>query len=635
MRYLWLVRSPKRRGIPLRASRYNQAMTHLASARNVRRNLCLALFVAFGFSGCMPCWGQYASADTPMSGHGSAVIAAVLPSPAVAAADTSATEHGASVDSLGSSYIPVDSWVYPAALRLYSRGYLNTLFISMRPWTRRSLLHALQASETSVRQSGDDEAQGIYTKLNDYLLHEGEVDRAGHEAVYGVDTLYTRVMGIENQTLRDSFHLGQTLNNDYGRPYEPGFNAIVGASTSNEIGPFSLYIRGEYQRAPSAAGYSQALSAQLSQIDTIPFSGSNLHQGTIPTGPIAPENNFRLVEATLSAHVFGNEISGGKSDLWSGPGFGGAMGWSNNAENIYSFRINRVEPLAIPFVSRFLGPLRYDFLVGSLKGHTDPNEPWIHTEMFSFHPRDNFQFTFQRSVIWGGKGHEPITLHTFLRSFFSLGDTANDASVKATPQDPGARFSVFSFSWRLPFLRKYVTLYTDSIAHDDVSPISAPRRAAYRPGLYFTQLPHLPHTDFRIEAANTDTSTLRSLNGQFNYWEQIQVQGYTNKGYILGDWVGREAKGGQAWLTQHLSGNEYVQLAFEYKKTPKDFIPGGTTQQKGSVRVVKRLSRNIELDAQMQFERWVAPIYEQGVHHDFVTSGQITWFPGEHGSAPR
>ena len=46
------------------------------------------------------------------------------------------------------------------------------------------------------------------------------------------------------------------------------------------------------------------------------------------------------------------------------------MAWSNNAENIYAFRINRVEPLNIPYVSKVLGPMRYDFFVGSLKGHT-------------------------------------------------------------------------------------------------------------------------------------------------------------------------------------------------------------------------------------------------------------------------
>ena len=48
---------------------------------------------------------------------------------------------------LSSIYIPVDSWVYPAMTRLYSLGYVDTMFLGMRPWTRRSLLHMLQEAQ--------------------------------------------------------------------------------------------------------------------------------------------------------------------------------------------------------------------------------------------------------------------------------------------------------------------------------------------------------------------------------------------------------------------------------------------------------------------------------------------------------
>ena len=46
------------------------------------------------------------------------------------------------------------------------------------------------------------------------------------------------------------------------------------------------------------------------------------------------------------------------------------MAYSNNAENIYAFHINRIEPLYIPLLSRLTGPFRYEFLVGALRGHT-------------------------------------------------------------------------------------------------------------------------------------------------------------------------------------------------------------------------------------------------------------------------
>ena len=58
----------------------------------------------------------------------------------------------------------------------------------------------------------------------------------------------------------------------------------------------------------------------------------------------------------------------------------------------------------------------------------------------------------------------------------------------------------------------------------------------------------------------------------------IQRQGYTNQGQIFGDWIGREDKGGQAWLTYHLSGNEFIQGAYRYQKAAKYFIPASTTQ---------------------------------------------------------
>src|SRR5580698_4178656 len=40
---------------------------------------------------------------------------------------------------LGSPYIPLDSWVYPAMLRLYGLGFVDNMFLDLRPWTRASV----------------------------------------------------------------------------------------------------------------------------------------------------------------------------------------------------------------------------------------------------------------------------------------------------------------------------------------------------------------------------------------------------------------------------------------------------------------------------------------------------------------
>ena len=528
-------------------------------------------------------------------------------------------------DRSGSVYIPVDNWIYPELVRLYELGYADTLSLGLRPWTRRSVLHVLENSQQAILNDNCEEAKGIFATIVDELGTERETGHATRPIVYGTESAYTRLMGISGTPLRDSFHLGQTLVNDYGRPYERGFNAIAGFSTITEAGRFSLYVRAEYEHAPSATGYSQALANQLSLGDNIgAYQAPNAPQATIPAGDIAAQNPLRIVEANLSYHVLSHEISLGKSDAWLGPAAGASMAWSNNAEDIYSFRINRIEPLRIPLLSRITGPFRYDFFYGSLKGHTAPNSPYVHSESLSFQPTGNLQIGFQRTILFGGNDHAPVTLHTFLKGFFSASGTT--MAEKFSRNDPGARFSAFNLSYRLPYLRHYATFYVDSNVHDDLSPIDAPRRAAFRTGIDLSQFPRIPKLELRVEAVSTDPRISNSQQGGFFYYETVQRQGYTNKGQLLGDWIGREAKGGQAWLTYHVAPKEWIQVEYLNKKIPNDFI-GGTTQNQFKASVVKRFHQDIELNASVQYEAWKAPIYLTGRQSDTTATVQVTWFP--------
>jgi hypothetical protein len=228
--------------------------------------------------------------------------------------------------------------------------------------------------------------------------------------------VYSVARAISGTPLSDSYHLGSTIVNDYGRPYSHGFNNYSGVSGYASAGRFLLYVRGEFQGAPSAAGYSPSLVQELASLDgtTDAFSPTcwqsgigctplaNDQQTTMPVGPVAAKTRGRVMEAYVSAEYLKHVISFGKQDDWQSPAQGGAMSYSNNAENIYSFRINRIEPLDIPLLSRITGPFRYEFLIGPLKGHTYPIDPWVHVEKVSFRPTQNIEFGFERTVIWGG-----------------------------------------------------------------------------------------------------------------------------------------------------------------------------------------------------------------------------------------
>lgn len=615
-----------------------------------------AVISAILSAGILPSHTSLLEAESPSSGgsNGQAVHDNSRPTPVCEPA------------TLDSPYIPVDSWIYPAMLRLYGLGYIDTVYLGLRPWTRASVEHMLEQAGARIEDMQDyadatvAEAQEIYSSINRELSSDTQGPCSVLKGKVRMESVYSTVRGISGTPLHDSFHLGQSVVNDYGRPYENGFNNYTGASGYASAGHFLLYVRGEFQGAPSGTGYSPDLAELLSVRDAIPYidpnTGRPYQQPTIPLGPINSAIRARFVEAYVSAHYLNHEFSLGKQDAWLGPGLGGAFAYTNNAENFYSFRINRVEPLHIPGLSYITGPFRYDFMVGGLHGHTyvpnpsypgpgqpnilNPGNSWMHMEKVSFRPTENLEFGFERSAIWGGKGHAPITLHTFLKSFFSFYSPTN--GDKLGPNDPGARFGAFDFSYRLPFVRKWLTLYADGEVHDDVSPIDAPRRAAWRSGLYLSHVPGVPKLDLRAEAGYTDPPVRTSGGGRFMYWEYLQKQGYTNNGQIMGDWIGRQGKGGQGWLTWHLSGNEWLQLSARHHKVAKDFIPGSTTQidpvtgvlvQGGTTlndinfQAVKRIRKDLELNGTFTFEHWKAPIYLPGQQTVTITTINLTWHP--------
>ncbi len=594
---------------------------------------------------CLPAEQQAASSDGSQTGS-SAGVPAPECNPAT----------------LGSPYIPVDSWVYPAMMRLYSLGYVNTLYLGLRPWTRASIMHMLEESGDEIEDGeaagdpGANEARQIFDAVNRELHYDMEGPCGAHEGAAHVESVYTVARGISGTPLEDSYHIGSTIVNDYGRPYENGFNNYSGASGYATAGRFALYLRGEFQGAPSATGYSSAVAETLSLDDVINYyvtsptypygpTTTPYSQPTIPQGPIPTATNGRFLEAYVSYQYLNHVFSFGKQDEWMGPGQGSAMAFSNNAQNFYSFAINRIEPLYVPLLSYLTGPFRYEFILGALRGHTyipnpqyelnpspnvmnvdNPGDPWVHVEKVSFKPYKDLEFGFERTVLWGGEGHSPVTLHNFLKSFFSLQNvTATEKNGRA---DPGARFGAFDFTWRLPYMQKWLTLYCDSEAHDDVSPVSAPRRAAYRPGVYLSKVPGVAKLDMRVEGISTDPPTSRSNSGIFMYYEGVEKQGYTNQGQLFGDWIGREDKGGQAWVTYHLSGNEWIQAGYRRQKAARDFIPGGTTLNDFNFQVVKRIKQDLEINGNFAVEHYKAPLYLPGEQTVTTTNIQLTWYPG-------
>jgi len=521
------------------------------------------------------------------------------------------------LDEYGSSYVPVDSWVYAAIDRLAALGYVASAYSGVRPWTRAECAR-LVAEAGDVLERGYEENDPALPIYND-LKQEFAVELAGITGTIApaaeVESIYARSMGISGSPLNDSYHFGQTITNDYGRPYAGGFNQIAGFSARANAGPIAFYFRGEYQHAPALDRYPDAVIGILGMKD---FTGlpANLD--------FASKDRARLVEGYAAFNFKSIQFSAGKQDLWWGPGQGSPLIYSNNAEPIYMLRVTKTSPWDIPILSRVLGPVQWDFYFGRLEGHRYPAKPYTHGAKITFRPTRDLEIGFSRTVMFAGEGR-PLTLGTFWKSFISVGDTATN--VPGSPQDVGDRRGGFDFTYRIPGLRDKLQIYGDFMTDDDPSPLAAPSRAILRPGIYLSHLPRLPKWDLRIEGPYSARSAVANYGGFFFYTNSGFRNGYTNYGNILGSWIGRDGTGIEAWSTYWFGGESKIRGHFRRVQVDDNLIPQGVRLAEVSVSGDAKISRHTTLSATLGYVNYVAPLLATGSRSNVVGAIQLTYRP--------
>jgi hypothetical protein len=431
-----------------------------------------------------------------------------------------------------------------------------------------------------------------------------------------LESVYTRGMQISGPPLADSAHFGQTVINDFGRPYQQGFNNATGFSGYADAGKYTVYVRGEYQHAPAGPSYSLPVRQTIAFVDANPVQ---------PAQSTAAVDQYRLEEAYVGANVENWQLTFGKQSLWWGPGEGGALLFSNNAEPIYMFRASRIVPLRLPWLLQFLGPAKFDVFFGQLAGNESPPRPLIHGEKISFKPTPNLELGFSRTVEMGGVGR-PLTLRALWNSYTSVTSSKNETPAS----DPGKRTGGFDFSYRVPFVRHWVTVYADSLADDDPSPLAAPQRAGINSGIYFPRIPGAPKLELRVEAVYTDAPTPVSFRGQYIYFDTFYHDLYTNKKNIIGSWIGREGQGLQAWSKYSFNARNSLQFGYRHAKVSSDFIPGGGTLNDASVQADFLAGRELGLSSRVQYEHWNYPILAPQPQTNISVSVQMTYWPHLH-----
>jgi membrane-associated phospholipid phosphatase len=536
---------------------------------------------------------------------------------------------------VASPYVPIDSYVYSLLDSLIAAGAVNSGILGQRPWTRAECARLVEEAGERVK-AGSGESQIVDVLRREFA---GNLEASGTQPskMISIDEFYTRSQVISGTPLNDGFHFGQTLYDDYGRPYWKGFNNITGIIGSAVTGRFIMYGRGEYQHAPAVPAYSANAQPGFSQ--SVPA-----WEATADSVPFVPHGNsgtdvFRLIEGYAGVQFSKVSLTIGKQSLWWGPTVSGPFLFSNNAEPIYMARISQTAPIRLPWIFGYLGAFKVDSFFGKLSGDLYPDGPYVHGEKISFKPTPDLELGFSRTIIIGGKadglcpssylpngcpGH-PLTFGYFLNGFTSVGD--NPTTTPGSAGDVGDRRGGFDFTYRVPGLRNWLTLYGDFFTDDDPSPLAAPQRSAIMPGIYLAKFPFLHKLDFRAEAPMTAQAAISQYGGQFFYYNGAYRDGYTNKGFLLGDWIGRQAKGLFLSSRYLISPKANVQFSYRNQVTDPEFIRGGGTLDDFRVTAEFPLGQLFSFSSFVQFERWNIPLLASAPQHNITGSVELKYRP--------
>ena len=297
-------------------------------------------------------------------------------------------------------------------------------------------------------------------------------------------------------------------------------------------------------------------------------------------------------------------------------------------------RFDQVSPVYIPGLSKILGPMRAEFALGRMDGAQwvevngtfygpqITNQPFVHVDRVSFKPTENFEFSMGITSVFGGP-ESPVTFGNFFLTY-NPQCAIGTCPINLANKNYGDRRSTADFRWRIPHLRDWATLYADSFVEDEISPIGSSRPAILA-GLYLPKIPKANKLELRGESVYTDAPNTVFIG---NYYDNGRYRsGYTNFGQIMGSWIGRAGKGGQAWATYWFGPRTNLQLQYRRQVVSKDFLFGGGGLNDYAVGGELQLHSSLFLQGFVQYESWKFPIISQSAHSDLVASVQLTFCP--------
>jgi hypothetical protein len=447
-----------------------------------------------------------------------------------------------------STNVPLTHWSYDAIETISDAGFIHSDLLSTKPFSRREMARLLiEARENIDPNTGGDSLYG-------QLLNRLEADFS-----YEIETLSQNdsthrssiVKPLEDPYVRYvSTDKAPDYENQQGDRFSAGSNARAGFASRGQIGDLAaFYLHPEYE-SPSS------------------------------------QNQFELIEGYGKVGLGRMSIELGKDSMWWGPGAHGSMLMSTNAEPLTMLKIANDQPIILPGILRYLGPMRGVFFLTELESNRANPEPKVTGIRVGFKPTPNFEVGLNRVIMFGGQGNAPIDWKDYMQIFWPKNVQGEENQLAG-----------FDWSWRLP-LPSYlparsIKLYGEWAGEDSAG------FHQYRPLLGVKLIDLFKDggkTDLRLEFIKTHVGRYPTTFYQHGLFKS----GYRYEGRVIGHHVGTGARDIFAHLTHWLDPSLRVGLSFDRWESLLS-SPRPQTDQTG-IDLLWFGPKNLQLQAQYRYE---------------------------------
>jgi hypothetical protein len=244
--------------------------------------------------------------------------------------------------------------------------------------------------------------------------------------------------------------------------------------------------------------------------------------------------NLQLHKGYVKLNVFNFEVEVGRDSLWWGPGYHAALLMSNNAPPMDMIKLSNPEPVLLPWIFSYLGPVQFNLIFSQLNDERTGNElanPFYYGFRLGIKPHPFLELGVTQNCIFGGPGRRDLSLGESISILYS--------NKNLTGKTESNQELAYDFALTIPNIKKYIFLadgikiYCEVGAEDTGNP---PDKRAYLAGFALYNPFTLERAVFRGEYA------ILSPYGAPLVWYNHTYYPMRYEGQVFGDYVGTDAE---------------------------------------------------------------------------------------------